>query len=277
MNQFLKIIVLPFASILFTGCANGIFYQPSRRMAPPPSARGLTYEPVRFEASDGIQLTGWWLPAKEPVKGTVVHFHGNAQNMSTHVQFADWLPEQGYHLFVFDYRGYGASQGTPSRKGLIRDGVAALEQAASFPDFTPPLLVWGQSLGGTVALQSLIHADVTAEAILIDSTFTGYGDIAAEKMRQFPWWLQPLRLFRPLLISGGFNAKDAIPNIIGTRMAFLHGQNDRVIPPHHSKTLHALAPQGTPLLIVPDAGHCDAVLRFPKKVRPWILDFFEIN
>ena len=263
--------------LLLTGCANGIFYHPSRQMLPPPTERGVQVyvEPVRFTASDGTALTGWWLPAVGTPKGTVVHFHGNAHNMTSHVQYAEWLPNKGYNLFVFDYRGYGASSGRPSRSGLILDGIAALKSVVADNEFTPPLLVWGQSLGGTVALQAVKNSDAPVEAVLIDSTFTGYGDIAAEKMRQFPWWLQPLRLFRPLLISNGPDAAEAIPHLTDIRLAFLHGEQDRVIPAHHSKELHALTPENTPILLVPNASHCDAVLRFPDKVRPWILDFFE--
>jgi fermentation-respiration switch protein FrsA (DUF1100 family) len=267
--------VFPTLLLFLTGCANGIFYHPSRGMHPPPSERGLQFEAVRFQAADGITLTGWWLPAIGTPQGTVVHFHGNAHNISSHVQYAEWLPAKGFNLFVFDYRGYGASEGAPSRNGLVMDGVAALESVAADKDFTPPLLVWGQSLGGTVALRSVLKTDAPVQAILIDSTFTGYGDIAAEKLREFPWWLQPLRLLRPLLISNGPDAEDAIPQLSEVRLAFLHGQEDRVIPPHHSKRLHTLASERTPIRIVPNAGHCDAVLRFPDHVRPWILDFFQ--
>jgi fermentation-respiration switch protein FrsA (DUF1100 family) len=243
-------------------------------MLPPPSERGHRVEAVRFQASDGVQLTGWWLPAVGEPRGTVVHFHGNAHNMSSHVQYAEWLPAEGFHLLVFDYRGYGMSQGRPSRRGLVKDGVAALDTVARDPDFVPPLLVWGQSLGGTVALQAALYSDAPVEAILVDSTFTGYADIAAEKLRHVPWWLQPLRLFRPLLISGGPGAAEAVSELSGVRLAFLHGDDDRVIAPHHSQQLHQRAPGGSPLLVVPGAGHCDAVLRFPDQVRPWILDFF---
>lgn len=260
--------------LFFCGCANGIFYQPSRRMLPPPSERGLTFEVVRFHTSDGTSLTGWWLPAQGKATGTVVHFHGNAHNMSSHVQFAEWLPAKGLNLLVFDYRGYGVSEGSASRSGLVLDGIAALETAFSHPDFTPPLLIWGQSLGGTVALRAVRESELPVEAMLIDSTFTGYGNIASEKMRQLPWWLQPLRLIRPLLISNGPDAAEAVPELDGIRLAFLHGENDRVIPPHHSQRLHALAPEGSPLWIVPNADHCDAVLRYPEMVQAWIVAFY---
>lgn len=261
-----------------TGCANGIFYQPSRRMAPAPDQRGLRYEPLRFQSSDGVTLHGWWLPAEGETKGTVLHFHGNAENMSTHVQFADWLPAAGYHLMVFDYRGYGASEGRPTRTGLIRDGLAALEVAGRRADAEDtPLFVWGQSLGGTVALQSMMRSGVKVNAALIDSTFSSHGRIAADKMKQFPWFLQPLRLFRPLFVSSSYDARDAVVRLQELPLLFIHGEEDRVIPPSHSRKLQRLAPGHSQLWIIPQAGHCSAVLRFPEQVRPVILRFFENN
>ncbi|MEX2607676.1 MAG: alpha/beta fold hydrolase, partial [Kiritimatiellia bacterium] len=258
-------------------CANGLFYHPARRYAPAPDQRGLEYEEVAFAASDGVRLTGWWLPAEGKAKGTVLHFHGNAQNMSTHVQFAEWLPAQGYHLFVFDYRGYGRSEGSPTRRGLVRDGIAALETVRQRPEFDADrFFVWGQSLGATVALQAMLRSDVPVKAAIIDSAFSSHGRIAAEKMRQIPWFLQPLRLLRPLFISGGFDADQALGLLpVDLPLLFLHGEEDPVIPPSHSQHLHQLRPENSQIRIIPEAGHCDAVLRFPEQIRPGLLEFLE--
>nr|MDA3872373.1 alpha/beta fold hydrolase [Kiritimatiellia bacterium] len=252
-------------------------YHPTRRYAPTPDQRGLEYEEVEFAATDGVRLTGWWLPAQGEAKGTILHFHGNAQNMSTHVRFAEWLPARGYHLFVFDYRGYGHSEGSPTRRGLVRDGIAALETVQQRPEFDPGrFFVWGQSLGATVALQAMLRSDVPVTAALIDSTFSSHGRIAAEKMRHLPWFLQPLRLLRPLFISGGFDADQALSQLPeDLPLFFIHGERDRVIPPSHSQRLHRLRPENSRLWIIPGAGHCDGVLRFPEQVHPRILEFLE--
>lgn len=272
MPKFLLLGML----LLCSGCANGIFYQPSQRMAPPPDSRGLRYEAVAFQSTDGVALTGWWLPATGSAKGTVVHFHGNAQNMSTHVQYADWLPAAGYNLFVFDYRGYGTSAGTPGRRGLIRDGMAALQTVHARPEVDKDrIFVWGQSLGGTVALQAILRSQVPVRGAIIDSTFSSHGRIAADKLRQLPWFLQPLRLLRPLFVSNSYNAEDAVRQLQDLPLYFLHGEKDPIIPASHSQRLHALAPQNSKLWIVPHCGHCDAVLRFPDQVRPSILKFLE--
>lgn len=237
--------------------------------------RGMKYESARFPSSDGTPLTGWWLPANEPSKGTVIHFHGNAQNMSTHVRFADWLPAEGYNLFVFDYRGYGMSGGVPTRRGLTADGVAALEWVASRPEVdSDSLFVWGQSLGGTVALQALARSEIPVRAVLIDSTFYSHTRVAAEKLRELPWFLSWIRLMRPLLFTPGHDAYSALKTL-DHPVSFLHGELDPVIPYHHSLLLYETARNPRHLWIIPNAGHCDAVLRHPDIVRPKILGFFQ--
>lgn len=273
----MKLHGLLFALLLLSGgCANRMFYQPDRLIRPAPDTRGIANEFVEFLSLDGTRLTGWWLPTEEPAKGTVVHFHGNAQNMSTHVRFAEWLPAEGYHLFVFDYRGYGMSAGIPDRTGLVRDGVAAIRFAAErVENPEEDLVIWGQSLGGTVALHAFLESGVPVRALLIDSTFTHHTRIGAEMMRRLPLLLQPLRLFRPILFSSGWDAKEAVPQLGDTPVFFLHGERDAVIPFQHSIDLHELAPGPRHLWIVPGAGHCDAVLRFPEQVRPVILAFFK--
>lgn len=272
----LRLLVLGTGLALFTGCANGIFYQPQRSYAPTPDHRGLRYETVSFSSTDGVMLSGWWLPALGKAKGTVLHFHGNAHNMSGHVQYAEWLPAQGYNLFVFDYRGYGKSQGTPTRAGLVRDGIAALRTLQAREDVDQArLFVWGQSLGGNVALQSILRAGVPVRAAIIDSTFSSHVQIARDKISQMPWWLQPLRLFRPLLISKGYDADTALKALPELPIFFIHASGDPVIPASHSQALHALAPQHSRLWIIDHPGHCDAVIRRADTVRPKLLEFLE--
>ena len=91
------------------GCAQGIFYQPDRVVYETPAAAGLKFEEVRFASDDGTRLSGWMIPsadaaAPRSAKGTVIHFHGNAQNMTAHWRFAGWLAQRGFNVFVFGDR-----------------------------------------------------------------------------------------------------------------------------------------------------------------------------
>ena len=132
------------------GC-NGLFYYPSARQYSKPADLRVPVEEVEFKSADGTALYGWLLrpPGEKEALGTVVHFHGNAQNMTSHVHFVDWLAERGYNVFVFDYRGYGRSGGRAKRSGIIADSRAALDYMRGRKDIdSSRLLVLGQSLGG---------------------------------------------------------------------------------------------------------------------------------
>jgi len=116
-SMFIFLLTL---SLSCQGCVGGLFYQPDRKIYDTPDRHGLKYEEVSFQSKDGTGLSGWFVPAVGKPKGTVIHFHGNAQNMTAHFGFVSWLPEQGFNLFVFDYRGYGKSAGKPDRRAFMR-------------------------------------------------------------------------------------------------------------------------------------------------------------
>ena len=78
-------------------------------------------------APDGSKLHAWFLPAQGRAKGTVLHLHGNAANVSNHLPLVAWLPPRGFNVLTLDYRGFGRSQGTPSLDGVVDDAAAALE------------------------------------------------------------------------------------------------------------------------------------------------------
>ena len=118
----------------------------------------------------------------------MIHFHGNAQNMTAHFGFVSWLPALGFNLFVFDYRGYGTSAGTPNRRGVYEDSLAALDYIAARPDIDHNrLLVLGQSLGGANAVAAVGSRPIAGiRAVVVDSAFAAYQDIVRDKMAAIP-------------------------------------------------------------------------------------------
>ncbi len=88
------------------GCVGKLFYYPDQEVHDLPARHGLKFEEVTFSSRDGTRLSGWFIPAVGTPQGTVIHFHGNAQNMTSHFGFVSWLPQAGFNLFVFDYRNH---------------------------------------------------------------------------------------------------------------------------------------------------------------------------
>ncbi len=178
---------------------------------------------------------------KLPSKGTIVFFHGNAENLSSHFLNLAWITHEGYNLFIFDYRGYGASEGSVNQKGIYEDSFAALEKGHDLHLKTSPqgkFIVYGQSLGGIVSLRALADWQYTNKVNLIvqDSTFTSYQDIAFDKLKGF--WLT--FLISPLayvLVSDEF-ASDKIISKIKNPLLVISGEKDFVVPFKFSQELY---------------------------------------
>lgn len=259
-------------ALALSGCVQSAFYHPDRMLYDTPDRLGLRFEQVTFRSDDGTRLVGWFIPARgyaDPrnAKATVIHFHGNAQNMSAHWQFVDWLPQRGYNLFVFDYRGYGASEGTPEPKGVFEDSRAALDYVRSRPDVdAAKLLVFGQSLGGTNAIAAVGSGNrAGVRAIAIESTFFSYSSIASEKV-----------IGAGSLADDTYSAERFVAKLAPTPLLLLHGSADAVIPYSHSERLFAKAAEPKRLVRIEGGAHTEALApRFGSVYREMLIDFFD--
>ena len=257
------------------GCVAGQFFYPDRRQHVWKDP-GLPYEDVFFHAADGTKLHGWFVPAVGEARGTVVHMHGNAQNITVHYGFVDWLPARGYNVFAFDYRGYGKSDGSPTISGCVADGLAAIEYVhGRAADGDGRIVVLGQSLGAAVATAVVGREQPDGvRGVFLDSGFVSYPRIVGEKMRETVV-LFPLSFLAPLLVDDEYSPDLYIARIAPRRVLFLHGTADRTIPSAHSETLHELAGEPKSLHLAAGSGHLEA-LDFQRNTwRPVLLEFLE--
>jgi len=259
-------------TVFLAGCLQSVFYQPDHLLYDTPARAGLKFDQVVFPSRDGTRLVGWFIPAAgygnpRNAKGTVVHFHGNAQNLSAHCQFVEWLPRRGYNVFVFDYRGYGASEGSPEPRGVYEDSMSALDYVRSRPDVDPDrLVVLGQSLGGANAIAVVGSGNrAGVKAIAIEATFYSYSSIASEKVSG----------------TGGFmddtySPERFIAALAPTPFLLIHGTADTVVPYAHSKRLFEKAGEPKRLVTVEGGGHCVAFA--PENLGRYadlLVDFFD--
>jgi hypothetical protein len=259
------------------GCVNRMFYYPTRDVYGTPASHGLRYEQVSFLSDDGTRLSGWFIPAVGDAMGTVVHFHGNAQNMTAHFSYVAWLPREGFNLFVFDYRGYGASGGSPDREGVYRDCVAALECVRRRADVDPDRIVLlGQSLGGANAIAVAGSGDAgKIRAVAVDSAFFSYRLIVRDQMRHIPL----VSLLRwPLsfvIVGNGRSPGPAVANISPTPLLIFHGDEDQVVPIRHGIMLFDAAKEPKEFVRVPGGRHTDAFVRPEPQYRRKLMEFFK--
>ncbi len=195
-----------------------LLYRPSREVGPTPADLGLDYEQVTFPSGDGVTLTGWYIPAAN-AHFTMLFCHGNGGNITHRLDSIEMFHSLGLSCFVFDYRGYGGSQGRPTEPGTYRDARAAFEwltQTRQIP--ADRIVVAGRSLGGSIAAH--LAADVQPAALVVESAFTSYPDIAA---KFYPYL--PVRLFARFR----YDTLAYIRNVSFPVM-IVHSRDDELVP-----------------------------------------------
>ena len=248
---------------LLTGCTQ-LFFQPLRPHLHAPSELGVSHQDVYFDTRDGVRLHGWFLPAQGAARGTVLFFHGNAENISTHIASVYWLPAQGYNVLLPDYRGYGLSAGTPTLAGLLEDIDSTVRYALTRPDVDPTrLVILGQSLGGALATDYVARSEYRANirALVVDSAFSSFRGITREKLSAF-WLTWPLAWPLGLTIDDDHSAIKSVARVSPIPLLVIHGEDDGIVPPEHGQRLYDVAQAPKELWRVPAAGHIQA-LRLP--------------
>ena len=225
-----------------------ITFHPTRltaqeRKSPPEGA-----EIVWFNSADGTRLNGWFFESRSrPATATIVFFHGNGGNISNVGWLGQRFAKNGFNIFVFDYRGYGASDGVAADEtGLYADGDGAVAFVTKEKGIPPEqIILYGQSLGTTVA------ADVASRgkygAVVLESGLSSASSVATSALPWLPAWLHFL----------GKNRFESARKLASVRSPILitHGDPDQTIPTAEAYVLFASANEPKKLLLVPGGGH----------------------
>ena len=201
--------------------------------------------PVQFYASDGIELHAVWVPPDEG-KAVLLFSHGNAGNLFGRIPLVEKLHRQGLGVFLYDYRGYGKSRGSPGEEGLYRDSEAAWEWVTAEGGIQSERLVsYGRSLGAAVALHLALSRPVGG--VILEVPFTSMRDMARQVLPFFP--------------AGPF-LRESYDNLQGVDslsrpLLILVAERDQVVAPWMGKALFEAAHEPKRLLTVPAAGHDD--------------------
>jgi fermentation-respiration switch protein FrsA (DUF1100 family) len=213
-----------------------LVYFPERAIAATPDVMGLSYEAVEFETSDGVKLSGWFVLAEEP-RGVVLFCHGNAGNMSHRLESIDVFHSLSLSVFIFDYRGYGKSEGRISEKGTYLDAEAAWRYLVDERQVDPSeIFIFGRSLGGAVG--SWLAQEHTPRALIVESTFTSIPDIAAQLYPFLP--IRRLARFR-------YSAIDYVQQV-SCPVLIVHSRDDEMISFSHGRRLFEAANEPKELL-----------------------------
>ncbi len=250
-----------------------LFFYPQKQLYDNPVADRFPHREVNFKTSDGLLLNGWFFDVKPKALGTILVLHGNAENLSTHVNSVLWLVREGFNLFIFDYRGYGKSEGSPSIKGVHLDAEAALRTVLSLPETEGGnVIVLGQSLGGAIAVYTVAKFERKDRiaALVIDSAFAGYRLIAREKLGGF-FLTWPFQYPLSFLVSDSYSPVRWIKKISPVPVLILHGRSDPVVPVHHGLMLYEAAGQPKEFWETEEPGHVQSFA--DEAIRKKIFDY----
>lgn len=257
------------ATLPLTGCVEWMyFYKPSQIAYTTPEEQGLKHEEVSFTSADGTRLRGWFIPAQGQRRGTIAYFHGNSKNISGHLRYVQWLPARGYDVFLFDYRGYGDSAGSPNPRGVHDDCLAALAYLRTRPDVAQDrLIVLGQSLGGNYALSAVADSPRTGiRAVVVEGAFASHREIARDRVAGYPLPAGMRHWLIDVLVGDHYDALDAVKQMDDVPLLIIHGTDDALVPYRHAHLLFDAARGPKALWTVPGGRHLDT---FVYRQEPW--------
>jgi uncharacterized protein len=203
-----------------------------------------TFRDCWFQAGDGIRLHGWYLPHDKP-KAVILVMHGNGGNLTIRGSLAALLHDRyAASVMIFDYRGYGRSEGTPTVEGVLRDARAARRFLAKVENIKETdIVLLGESLGGAVAVD--MASEDGARGLILDGTFSSLREVAAS---HYP------KLLTDTLVSDRFNSLAKIKKYHGPLLQS-HGDRDPVVPYEQARKLFAAANEPKRFVLIHGGGH----------------------
>ncbi|MEA2109098.1 MAG: alpha/beta hydrolase [Pseudomonadota bacterium] len=219
-----------------------LLYFPERSLLATPADASLPYEPVTLTTTDGVTIAAWLISSPEE-RGTILFCHGNAGNISHRLDTLAIFYRLGYSSLIFDYRGYGHSEGKPSEAGTYNDAGAAWNYLTATRQVAPEKVVlFGRSLGAAVAIHLARHHQ--SGGLIIESAFTSLPDLAAD--------LYPLLPARTL-------CRFSYPVMVHLQhlscpLLVIHSHGDEIVPFAHGRRLFAAAREPKTFLAI-DGDH----------------------
>jgi fermentation-respiration switch protein FrsA (DUF1100 family) len=245
----LGIIYLMLSPRIATRLYGGVMFHPHAFPDDPEffDIEGVSREEIFF-VSNNLRLHGWYFHVPKSTK-TILFSHGNTGNIVNREHFIGLQLRAGYSVFIYDYRGYGLSEGNATVFGIVSDGLAAYDYLVKQRGLsTEDIVLYGESLGAAVSCQILSRRK--CGGIVLQSGFSSLRKIGAEMIpftKIYPRFLLP----QPELDSAAILEREHPPLLI------IHGKKDTVVPFSHGDEMYQRALEPKEMLILPRCGHND--------------------
>lgn len=254
-------VFVVFAGIL-TLNQSRLLYFPEQTLVATPADIGLSFKPLTIASSDGLKLSGWFIPAAQD-RGVILFCHGNAGNISHRLESIALFHRLGYGVLIFDYRGYGRSEGRPDEEGTYLDAAAAWRHLVEEEGVDPSRIVlFGRSLGGAIAAR--LASQERAGAVILESTFTSVPDLAADL---YPFL--PVRL----LCRFSYPTRRFVTGITSPLLV-VHSPEDEIVPFAQGRAVFAAAPEPKHFLEISgshNTGFLQSGLLYGKGIEDFLL------
>lgn len=201
-----------------------IFY-PTREIEYLPNQLGLEFEEIFFKTSDNIDINGWFMPSPN-ARYTLLFCHGNAGNISHRLEKLEFFHILGLNVFIFDYRGYGKSQGKPSEDGIYLDTLASYEYLLSRKITPKQIIGFGESLGAAAIIDLAFRKELGG--LIIEGGFSSAKDmVKAIYSPLLPHWI----------FASRFDNINKIKSVKAPKL-IIHSINDEIVPYRLGKMLY---------------------------------------
>jgi pimeloyl-ACP methyl ester carboxylesterase len=209
-----------------------MFFYPTRHLDTTPDQIGLAYEDCRIPAAADESVHAWFFQGAGVDAPVVLFCHGNGGNISHRLETAELLVRLGAAMLLFDYRGYGLSDGSPSESNMYADAEACYDWLVATKKYRPDQIVlFGRSLGGAVAVE--LASRRTCRGMVVESSFTSAKDMGR---RMFPYF--PVGF----LLRYKFDSLSRI-GLVKCPVLITHSPDDEMIPYAMGRRLYDAAPR----------------------------------
>lgn len=222
-----------------SGCTSQ-FFQPLKQHIASPDDYKINYQDIHFKSADNLDLHGWWFPADGESKAAIVFLHGNFGNISIHANAAYWLTQYKYDVFIFDYRGYGKSEGIPLLQGALSDVERAIGVAVDKKPKNKKIFVIGQSLGASMGIYAISQTKEKIDGAIFVSPFSDYREISREMLSKY-WLTWALQWPLSFTINNDYRPLDYARAISPVPTLFMFSDADEVVPSGQTKALYEKA------------------------------------
>ena len=216
----------------------------------------FTIKSYYFKTESGRKINGWLLKSKTEVpKISVFALHGNSGNLNSQYRRFVELTKYGFQIFLFDYPGFGYSEGKSTRENAVEDSFSVFDFFENLDEIkNKPKIIYGQSIGGNFSIPVATRKQDEIKGLVLEGTFMSFNDIANRKV--------------PLL--GGLVIKENDDNRLNLKnfkkpVLIIHSKEDKLIPFEMGKQLYENANEPKEFFEI-DRPHLSGISYYSKEI-----------